>query len=153
MLKMIERYAERMRMSEPEGSMATSTTSHMQISSVQSKETPKENISIPNTYKKDKLVAMPINPQWMYFYWDLSEPNASLLKSSEINRVVLRVYDVTYIEFDGTNAHRTFEINVDPLNVRNYYLNVPMPGAHYLGEIGYYDFQGRYTILLNPTCV
>ena len=148
--RLLERYIERAKLSEPESvESISSATSQMQESTDQSQQLPpKEDITIPDSYKKDKLVAMPINPQWMYFYWDLSDANASLIKSSNISKVVLRVYDITYIEFNGTNAHRTFEIGIDVLGIRNYYLNVPVPGAHYLGEIGYYDVDGRYIPLL-----
>ncbi len=141
--KLIERYIERAEIavrSDVSSSLPSSGTFQ------EVKEQPKkEDISLPQTYQKDKLVMMPINPYWYYLYWDFSPSNSTFVQT--IGRIVLRVYDVTFIEFDGTNAHRTFEI---PLShgVRNYYINLPMPGAHYLAEIGYYDESGQYRSLL-----
>jgi len=148
--KMIERFLERAKLTVV-GEQTLPTSSSQVKPSVevsQPSEPIKEDVTLPDTYLKDKLVAMPVNPHWIHFYWDFSEENKALLRSQEIRKVVLRVYDVTYIEFDGTNAHRTFEIIIDPFNLKNYYLNIPMPGAHYLGEIGYYDANGNYKILM-----
>jgi len=148
--KLIERYIERTKAVQPEEaeqsrpSSSTSSTGQIQTTP----QPLKEDISIPDTYNKDKLVAMPVNPFWMHIYWDLSLANKEFLKSHEVKKVVLRVYDVTFIEFDGTNAHRTFEVTVDVLSLKNYYMNVPMPGAHYLAELGYYDSNGNYKYLL-----
>jgi hypothetical protein len=148
--RLIERYIERIKAVQPEEtdqSRPSSSTSY--AGQVQTSSRPiKEDVSIPDTYNKDKLVAMPVNPFWIHIYWDLSLANKEFLKSHEVKKVVLRVYDVTFIEFNGTNAHRTFEVTVDVLSLKNYYMNVPMPGAHYLAELGYYDSNGNYKYLL-----
>ncbi|MEN3042369.1 MAG: DUF4912 domain-containing protein [Fervidobacterium sp.] len=148
--KLIERFLERAKLATT-GEQSTYRSSS-QITPpaefLQTVSSEREDTSLPDTYLKDKLVAMPVNPHWIHFYWDFSEENKAFLKSGEVAKVVLRVYDVTYIEFDGTNAHRTFEISLDPINIKNYYLNVPVPGAHYLGEIGYYNIKGSYKAIL-----
>ncbi|MGC8954836.1 MAG: DUF4912 domain-containing protein [Fervidobacterium sp.] len=146
--KMLERFLERSKL-VIEGVISSSSPSQVKSSQKSANVIPsKEDLTLPETYNKNKLVAMPVNPYWIHFYWDLSGDNQSLLRSKEVLRVVLRVYDVTYIEFDGTNAHRTFEILIDPFNMKNYYVNVPTTGAHYLGEIGYYDTEGQYKVLI-----
>ncbi len=148
--KLIERYIERVKVVQPENvntsrpSSATTATGPAQPTVAKVKE----DISVPDTYNKDKLVAMPVNPHWIHMYWDLSYANREFLKSQEVKRIVLRVYDVTFIEFDGTNAHRTFEVTIDINSLKNYYMNVPMPGAHYLVELGYYDVNGNYKYVL-----
>ncbi|MGC9771170.1 DUF4912 domain-containing protein [Fervidobacterium islandicum] len=144
--KLIERYVERVKTVQPEEpsqSKPSSSTSSSGQPSLTSQPV-REDISIPENYNKDKLVAMPVNPFWIHVYWDLSPANREFLRSHEVRKVVLRVYDVTFIEFDGTNAHRTFEVNIDVSSLKNYYMNVPMPGAHYLAELGYYDSNGNY---------
>lgn len=148
--KMLERFLERAKLTVVSDQPLPTSSSQMKPPAefLQISEPIKEDLTLPDTYQKDKLVAMPVNPHWIHFYWDFSEENLALLKSHEVAKVVLRVYDVTYIEFDGTNAHRTFEISIDPFNLKNYYLNIPVPGAHYLGEIGYYDIKGGYKVLM-----
>lgn len=148
--KILERFLERAKLTTV-GEQTQFTSSSQVKPPIELPQTPvstKEDITLPETYLTDKLFAMPVNPHWIHFYWDFSEENRTFLKSREVSKVVLRVYDVTYIEFDGSNAHRTFEITIDPLNLKNYYLNIPVPGAHYLGEIGYYDITGNYKFLM-----
>jgi len=104
---------------------------------------------LPPTYEKDKLVLMPVNPHWIHAYWDFSPQTLRLIESlSPGSQVVLRLHDVTYIIFDGTNSHRTFEVGVDVRYTRNYYFNVPTAGADYLLELGYKDPNGNFVVLM-----
>ncbi|ODN30417.1 DUF4912 domain-containing protein [Fervidobacterium thailandense] len=146
--RMIEKFLERVRLGDQPQTNVSSAGSAQVQTQVTERQTPiREDLNLPETYNKDKLVAMPVNPYWIHLYWDFSEENRKFLSSGNVRKLVLRVYDVTFIEFDGTNAHRTFEVPID-LSIKNYYLNIPMPGAHYLGEIGYYDAEGRYVSII-----
>jgi len=106
------------------------------LNKISERKVVKTEIELPKTYKKDKLVGLAVNPNWLHFYWDFSERTKEIFKESL--PVFLRVYDVTYIDFNGTNAHRTFEIELNP-NTSKYYVFVPQPNADYLAEIGYKD--------------
>jgi hypothetical protein len=90
---------------------------------------------LPETYNKDKLVCLPVNPHWIHIYWDFSDETIQKLKN--FKKVKLRIHDVTYIIFDGKNAHKTFEVEINPLEVKKYYFNVPNARANYIAEIGY----------------
>jgi len=104
---------------------------------------------IPQTYEKDKLILMPVNPNWIHAYWDFSKSTREILENfPEGTRVFLRIYDVTFIQFNGNNAHRTFEIPINLNLQKNYYFNVPMPNADYLAELGYVTKDGRFVSLL-----
>ena len=108
-----------------------------------------ERIDLPQSYGKDKLVLLPVNPNWLHAYWDLSPQTLRRLESLEPgSEVVLRLHDVTYIIFDGTNAHRTFEVGVDVRFTKNYYFNIPVPGADYLLELGYKTPNGEFIPIL-----
>ncbi len=120
-----------------------------------SKEIIPEKIpDLKQTYGKDKIVALPVNPEWIYFYWDFSNQTKNLLE--EINekklKSVLRVYDVTYIIFNRNNAHKSwdYELNAD---TRNYYINVPFADASYIAEIGYIDEKGEFIPVLRSNSV
>lgn len=104
-----------------------------------------EDIKLPESYNKNKLVVLPVNPNWLHVYWDLSEKTSeSLMNLPNGFRIVLRIYDVTFIDFNGNNAHRTFEISIDLRTMKNYYVNVPMPNADYLAELGYVSPDGEF---------
>lgn len=124
----------------PKNSVKTSFSS----SSTKTSPFPKERESkrgsdkiseLPETYNKDKLVCLPVNPHLIHIYWDFSAETLEKLK--EAKDIKLRVYDVTYIIFNGKNAHRTFEVGIDPTKIKNYYFNVPNARANYIAEIGY----------------
>ncbi|HDG62541.1 MAG: DUF4912 domain-containing protein [Thermotogae bacterium] len=104
---------------------------------------------LPKTYDKDKLVLLPVNPNWLFIYWDMSPETRKIVENLEPgSSVVLRVHDVTYIIFDGRNAHRTFEAHIDVRYTSNYYINVPMPNADYLAELGYKTPYGEFVPLM-----
>jgi len=107
---------------------------------------------LPRSYNKDKLILLPVNPFWIHAHWDVSERTKKSFESLGVVRKVLRFYDVTYIIFDGSNAHRTFEVYVD-LEWRNYYFNVPMPNADYIAVLGYINTQGIFVPVLKSNVV
>ena len=110
---------------------------------------PQVSKELPSTYGKDKLVLLAVNPNWLHAYWDFSPETLRLIESlQEGSQVVLRLHDVTYIIFDGSNANRTFEVGVDVRYTRNYYFNVPTPGADYLLELGYKTPDGRFVPIM-----
>ncbi len=108
-----------------------------------------EGPELPSSYGKDKLVLLAVNPHWLHAYWDLSiETLKKIEKLPSGSKVVLRLHDVTYIIFDGTNSHRTFEVGVDVRYTKNYYFNIPTSGADYLLELGCKTSDGKFTVLM-----
>ncbi|AJC73355.1 hypothetical protein AJ81_03040 [Pseudothermotoga hypogea DSM 11164 = NBRC 106472] len=100
---------------------------------------------LPQSYGSDRLVLLSVNPNLVYVYWDLSSETLSKLSAQK--EVLLRLYDVTYIVFDGTNAHRIFEAGVHLSMTRNYYFHVPMANADYLAELGF-KAEGKFVPVL-----
>jgi hypothetical protein len=110
---------------------------------------------LPDTYKKDKLVALPVNPLWIHIYWDFSEQTLSLvekLKAGE-KKLLLRIYDVTFIEFDGQNAHQLWEYVIPFKGEKKFYANVNNPNATYISEIGYINENGEFVTILRSNLV
>ncbi|ACM23230.1 MULTISPECIES: DUF4912 domain-containing protein [Thermotoga] len=124
----------------------TSVTSASSGAPALKQETPAD-LTLPRTYNKNKLVLMPVNPYVVFSYWDFDDETRNLMKQkAREGKAVIRLYDVTFIMFDGTNAHRTFEYRLDEttLEAGNFYFQVPMPKADYLSEMGYLDDEGRF---------
>lgn len=108
------------------------------------------HIELPKTYNKDKLVLMPVNPRLAFVYWDLSENTRNLLSQKvREGKAIIRLYDVSFVSFNGKNAHRTFEYRLDEntLNAKNFYFNVPSPKAVYLSEMGYLEGEVFVSVL------
>jgi hypothetical protein len=88
--------------------------------------------------ERDRLVLMPRDPWWVFAYWDISAQLLStVLQSVGLQKyhAVIRLYDVTDIQFNGSNAHRC-ENHKIRLEQEGVYLKVPEPGRHYMAEIG-----------------
>lgn len=112
-------------------------------------ETHKISPNLPKTYSKDTMTGLAVNPNWVYFYWDFSPATLAILKDNA--PIVMRVHDVTYIQFNGTNSNRTFEMDLDP-ETKKYYTFVPQPSADYIAEIGYKQ-GSRFVPLLRSNLV
>ena len=61
---------------------------------------------------------------------------------------VLRFYDVTYIDFDGTNAHGLFRSARRPERANNWYVNLWSSEKTYCADIGALAPSGRF----EPAC-
>ena len=111
-------------------------------------------VDLPSSYDKDTLQGLPVNPSWLSFYWDFSKQTDGLVDrfARENRPLLLRVYDVTFLIFNGSNAHRTWEYRINGKE-KKYYVQVALPAASYLAEIGYYNDTGVFVPLLRSNLV
>jgi hypothetical protein len=87
---------------------------------------------------RNRLIFLVKDPHWTFLWWELSP--ASLRQVIEDQRgdpgqLILRIYDVTHLLFDGQNAHLVFDVELDR-SVDHYYLNIWAADRNYLAEIG-----------------
>lgn len=116
-----------------------------------------EEEKIPDRYNDNRVVLMVRDPYWCYTYWEISD---SLLenKRKEMREewgdysLILRVYDVTGVEFDGTNSYKFQDIRVNS-NAGNWYINVWEPGRDYMVEIGYRSHDGHFIAIIRSNRV
>jgi len=95
---------------------------------------------LPARYQEDRLVLMVRDPRWVHAYWELTDEALGRARRYfgprwESTRLVLRVYDVAGVEFDGGNARSSFDIELNPA-ASNWYVNVPEAARAYCVEIG-----------------
>lgn len=105
----------------------------------------------PAPLRYDSLAFYMVTPQRGHVHWHLREDSLNdvkvkygdLLRSAPL---VIRVYDVTDVVFNGFNAHRFFDLDVHGLS-GNYYVNVPQLARNYLAEIGLRGGDGSFHYL------
>jgi len=140
-----------------ENSMVHTSSSHSVGSSGNEKVEPGPPMipDLPKTYKVDRLVGLPVNPSWVHFYWDYSDQTLELVRKlkEDSKSLMLRIYDVSFIEFDGSNAHQVWEYDLNDVSLRKYYANVNSPNASYLSEIGYINENGDFVTILRSNLV
>jgi glycogen(starch) synthase len=88
----------------------------------------------------DQISISMVRPHLGYACWNVSGESIAVLAQRAENAfhdagMVVRLYDVSDIIFDGNNAHAFFDIEVSR-DSGNYYFPVNRTGRNYLAEIG-----------------
>jgi len=112
---------------------------------------------LPKGYGEDKIVLQTRDPWWIHAYWELTSQTYQKVKSKFKEsfyqaKKVLRVYDITNIIFDGTNAHRYFDIEINDY-ANNWYIDVGGPGRSWCVDLGLKLPDNRFITLIRSNVV
>lgn len=116
-----------------------------------------DHTDIPTFYEKTWLALIVKDPHWVYATWEISQhslqPFLSQLEDSRHPaKIILRMYDVTCIQFDGHNANHYFDLEVGR-SANNWYINLWTDHASTCAEIGVRAFDGNFTPLARSNFV
>jgi hypothetical protein len=112
---------------------------------------------LPGGYGKDKIVAQVRDPWWLHCHWEVVASTWNNL----INRLkemffsakrVLRVYDVSHINFNGKNAHRYFDVEVTQ-EANSWYLDTGGPGRSWVVDYGLKLANGEFITIVRSNVV
>jgi hypothetical protein len=109
--------------------------------------------TIPEKYNEDYLKVIPRDPEWVFVYWEftpqLLDTFAREMGTSSFRKShrILRIHDVTDVDFNGENSWRTEEVEVN-LYANNWYLRVPESNRTYIIECGHKDKSGNFHLLM-----
>ncbi|MBM4242346.1 MAG: DUF4912 domain-containing protein [Deltaproteobacteria bacterium] len=103
---------------------------------------------IPWGYGEDRITAMPVDPDRLYTYWEVTDgaieaARRGLGAAGETAWLCLRVYDVTGRIFDGTNAHAYFDHRVERHD-RQWFFSLGRPGCSACVEVGMKSIEGYF---------
>ena len=98
-----------------------------------------QKASLPESYYQTYVTLLSKEPYVLYAYWEIAGDDIERLREAigpeaEQGAYTLRVYDVTLVDFDGTNANYWFDL--DELFMNNRYIHVGSDDATYVCEIG-----------------
>jgi len=107
---------------------------------------------LPWGYGRDKIVLQVRDPWWMHAYWEVSEQTFGRLKAElgdEFYRArrVLRVYDVSQVVFNGSNAHRFFDIHINEY-ANSWYIDAGSPGRSWCVDLGLLLSNGKFITIV-----
>lgn len=117
-----------------------------------------EEFQFPYGYGDNRIVVMVRDPWWVFSYWEITHQRENEVKDKIYRKglmpakSVLRVYDVTDVEFNGRNAHSSFNIELAGL-ANNWYINVGTPNRAWIIEIGIIANNGEFFVLARSNCV
>lgn len=106
---------------------------------------------LPPAYGENRIILLVRDPYWIHVYWEISRDVLLEAKKTLKNdwfdaKSILRVYDVTGIDFDGTNANSYFDVDIGG-GTDNWYVNTGVPNRTYCVEIGLLSASGRFVML------
>jgi len=112
---------------------------------------------LPFGYGKDKIVLQVRDSWWLHAYWEVINETFNRLKeklgdSFYSAKRILRVYDVSQIIFNGTNAHRFFDIEVSP-EASSWYIDTGGPGRSWCVDYGLKLSNGEFITIVRSNTV
>lgn len=117
----------------------------------------KKEFRFPPGYGDNKIVLLVRDPWWVFSYWEIrrekEEEVIKKIRSAEDHpeKTVLRVYDITDINFNGKNAHSFFDIELKGL-ASNWYINVSQ-GRSWVVDIGIVTKKKDFYLLARSNVV
>ncbi len=106
-------------------------------------------------YSENRIVLMIRDPYWCFAYWDLTtEKQANVITKLSDGQVklILRVYDVTGVDFNGSNANRFMDIQIGE-EASNWYINVWASDHAYCVDLGLLHPNGQFEVLARSNVV
>lgn len=118
------------------------------------REMPRE---LPSRYGKDKIVLQVRDPWWLHTYWEVVPQSMERLKERLGEaffsvKTVLRVYDVSSVIFDGTNAHRFLDIEING-DADSWYIDTGGPGRSWCADLGLRLPNGQFITIVRSNTV
>jgi len=113
---------------------------------------------LPYQYDRDKIVLQVRDPLWIHAYWELRGSTLERLKNEFKDdffraKFILRVYDISHIIFNGSNAHRFFDIQINE-QANNWYIDTGGPGRSWCVDLGLLlPNNGRFVTILRSNTV
>jgi hypothetical protein len=97
---------------------------------------------LSSAYADDRLVLLTRDPQTLFAYWDLA-PGAEHPPGAAKARLILRIHDLTLLDFADAHPLRHQDLDVDrPVGSR--YVHVERAAGTYRAEIGWRWNDGRF---------
>jgi hypothetical protein len=112
---------------------------------------------LPYGYDHDKIVLQVRDPRWIHAYWEIRNQTIDGLKADlrddfYRSKRVLRVYDVTNINFNGSNANSFFDIQINEF-ASSWYIDTNGPGKAWCVDLGLMLPDGRFITILRSNVV
>jgi len=109
--------------------------------------------AFPDRYGETYFLLIDVDPHTLFASWEIDEMDLERgqLALCGDTQLVIRVYDVTYIIFDGGNAHSYFDVVVKG-KAHSWYIHPWMDGRSLIADIGLRGGTG-FVALARSNCV
>jgi len=112
---------------------------------------------LPYQYDQDKIILQVRDPWWVHAYWEIRQATLERLKGELGDgfyraKRMLRVYDVSQIIFNGSNAHRFFDIQINE-EANNWYIETAGAGRSWCVDLGLLLPDGRFITVIRSNTI
>lgn len=116
-----------------------------------------DSTELPALQPRTHCVLIPRDPNFIYAYWDYTQADLKcalneLRVNNEDARLILRIHDITLIDFNGANANHTWDLDVG-LSNKNCYVHVWQDNANYCAQLGVSCGEDRFFPLIQSNIV
>ncbi len=118
----------------------------------------KPDIYLPHNYGVDRMVLLARDPHWLFAYWEITATKQEEFAGTYGTEAwlsthpVLRIYDVTGVDFNGNNALKYFDYHMEE-NIDNWHIEVGEPDRSFCVDLGRMFPDGRFITLLRSNIV
>jgi hypothetical protein len=101
--------------------------------------------ALPAEYGRERIVMLARDPDTAFAYWEVPQDRLEQQRAGAggDSRLCVRVYDVTGVAFDGTNAAAYYDQEVYE-RVGSWYFDLHRPGRKFCADIGLRAADGRF---------
>ncbi|KMQ50318.1 glycosyl transferase, group 1 [Chitinispirillum alkaliphilum] len=103
----------------------------------------------PAELNQEGMALLAVYPHLGFLQWHINDSTVQNIKTthkdsfSEQTKLIIRVYDVTNVQFNGFNANRQFDIEINSTS-GSYYLNIDHFESNLMAELGFLFSDGRF---------
>ena len=124
---------------------------------VSAKVKERRRYELPAGYGDTRIIIQVRDPYWMHAYWEINEDKMNSVRRDlgphmHDARRILRVYDITDVIFDGSNANKYFDIDINDY-ASSWYVNGGEAGRSFCLDIGYLLANGRFIMIARSNCI
>jgi len=107
-----------------------------------------DNFQLPSNYNETRLTLLARDPYYVHACWELSQQSVAEMRQRigaafDAAKYVLRMHDITKVDFNGQNANSSFDVHINPQN-QNWYINLWRDNVAYCGELGVQTPDGQF---------
>jgi len=101
--------------------------------------------ALPSEYGRERIAMLARDPDTVFAYWEVPQERLEKERSGfgGDSRLCIRIYDVTGVSFDGSNATAYYDQEVYD-RVGSWYFDLQRPGRKFCADIGLRAADGRF---------
>jgi len=112
---------------------------------------------LPDIQARTHCVLIPRDPNYIYAYWNYTQEDIDKLRNQlkfedGDSQLILRVYDISQVRFNGSNANHTWDLDVG-FSAKDWYIHVWQDNADYCAEFGIRYGEDQFIPLMRSNTV